>query len=92
MNKNELVSEVSKETGLSKSETIKTIDATFLEIRRALVRKDKCQFVGFGSFEVSKRSARTGRNPRTGEVLQIAESYGVKFNISQPLKEALNKK
>ena len=90
MNKSELVAKVSEVSGVSQSDTEKVIEGFKSAVKDALVSGDKVQLVGFGSWETTTRAARTGRNPRTGEQIQIAESRQVKFYPGGPLKEALN--
>ncbi len=91
MKKVELVEAVAKEAGLTKVDAAKAIDATFEEIKKALAKGDKLPLVGFGTFAVSKRSAREGRNPRTGETVKIAARKAVTFKAGSALKEAVNK-
>ncbi len=91
MKKVELVEAVAKETGLTKVDAGKAIDAVFEVIKGALVKGDKVPLVGFGTFDVSKRAAREGRNPRTGETVKIAARKAVTFKAGSALKEAVNK-
>jgi DNA-binding protein HU-beta len=90
MNKNDLIVHVVETTGVTKGDATKAIESVFQGIQNALIDKEDCQFVGFGSFKVKKRSARTGRNPRTGETIEIKESFTVGFNAGKNLKESLN--
>ena len=90
MKKVELVEAVAKEAGLTKVDAAKAIDATFEEIKKALAKGDKLPLVGFGTFAVSKRSAREGRNPRTGETVKIAARNAVTFKAGTALKDAVN--
>ena len=90
MNKTEFINAVSASTGLSKADTTKTLDAVFEEITKALAKKDSCQFVGFGTFKTSEREARTGRNPQTGEAINIAASTVARFVPGKALKDAIN--
>lgn len=92
MNKTELVAQVrarsaGKLTLAQAEEAVNTILATMME---ALGNKEPVQLTGFGSFKTSKRNARTGRNPRTGEPLEIPESRAVTFKPGKELKEMLN--
>jgi len=90
MNKNELVSEVGEAAGLSASDAAKAVDSVFNEITAALKAGDTVQMTGFGSFSVAHRAARQGRNPRTGETIQIAASEQPKFKAGKGLKNAVN--
>ena len=91
MKKVELVEAVAEETGLTKADATRAIDATFKVITNALANGDKVPLVGFGTFDVSKRAAREGRNPQTGATIQIAASKNVGFKAGNALKEAVNK-
>ena len=90
MKKVELVEAVATATGLTKADSTRAIDATFDAITKALVKGDKVPLVGFGTFGVSKRAAREGRNPRTGETVKIPARVAVKGKAGSKLKEALN--
>ncbi len=90
MKKVELVEAVANAAGLTKVDAGKAIDATLEEIKNALVKGDKVPLVGFGTFAVSKRSAREGRNPRTGETVKIAARNAVTFKAGSALKDAVN--
>jgi DNA-binding protein HU-beta len=90
MNKNELVSAVGAAAGLSSSDAAKAVDSVFDEITRALKAGDTVQMTGFGSFSVAHRAARQGRNPRTGDTIQIAASEQPKFKAGKGLKDAVN--
>ncbi len=87
MNKAELVSEVSSEVGLSKRETRKVIDAIIGTIGDTLAAGEKVTLVGFGTFRVMKRKARTGRNPQTGRAIQIPAKRVPKFGPGKTLRE-----
>ena len=89
MNKTELIAAVAEKTGMSKKDTEAVIAATLGTITAALHEEEKVQLMGFGSFEVKKRAARTGRNPRTGEECLIPASRVVKFTPGKALKEAV---
>lgn len=89
MNKKELVVRVSEVLGVSQVAATKAIDAVFQGIEDSLLKQEDCQFLGFGTFKVKKRVARTGRNPRTGEKIDIKESSTVTFSVSKNIKEAL---
>ena len=90
MKKVELVEAVAEQTGLTKADATRAIDATFASITEALAKGDKVPLVGFGTFAVSKREAREGRNPRTGETVQIAARNSVSFKAGSALKDAVN--
>jgi nucleoid DNA-binding protein len=90
VNKAELVAHVAKDSDLSKEAAEKAVDATFKNIERALQGGDAVRIVGFGNFQVSERKASTGRNPRTGEAVDIPASRVPKFRAGKALKEAVN--
>ena len=90
MNKNELVASVSDASGLSKVDAAKAVDGVFETITGALKSGGDVRIVGFGTFSVADRAATTGRNPRTGEAIQIKASKQPKFKAGSPLKEAVN--
>ena len=91
MNKNDLIASVASSAGLSKSDATRSIESLLDTITNALKRGEKVSIVGFGNFSVSERKATTGRNPRTGESIQIAASQKVKFLPAKSLKEMFNK-
>ena len=90
MNRNELVDAVSSKTDLRKSEASKAVDAVFDAIQEALKGGDEVRLVGFGTFSVASRAASEGRNPRTGEKIQIAASKQAKFKPGKGLRDSLN--
>ena len=90
MKKVELVEAVATATGLTKADAGRAIDATFAAITGALKDGDKVPLVGFGTFAVSKRAAREGRNPQTGETVKIAARNAVTFKAGSALKDAVN--
>ena len=90
MKKVELVEAVAKSAGLTKSAAAQAVDATFEAITKALKKGEKVPVVGFGTFGVSKRAAREGRNPRTGETVQIAARNAVTFKAGSALKDSVN--
>ena len=92
MNKTEFVDAIAKETGLTKKDAAAAVDAYNAVVTKALKKKDKVQLVGFGTFETSKRAARTGRNPQTGKEIKIAASVAPKFKAGKALKDAVNGK
>jgi len=87
MNKAELVEEVANQTGLTKKTSRETIDAMTSVISDALAREEKVALVGFGTFQVRQRKARTGRNPQTGKTIQIPAKKVPKFRPGKELKE-----
>ncbi len=89
MNKQELIGVVADTTGLGRSDAIRAVEGVFEAISGALRRGDEVRLVGFGTFSVSKRKASTGRNPRTGEPMQIKESTQPKFKAGKGLKDAV---
>lgn len=90
MNKTELVNAVAEQAELSKKDAAKAVDAVFESIANALKDGDKVQLVGFGSFEVRERAARKGRNPQTGEEIEIAATKNPAFKPGKQLKDAVN--
>ncbi len=92
MTKTELIDAIAKDTGLTKQEAHKAVDAITKSITTAVKKGDKVQLVGFGTFEVAKRAARTGHNPQTGETIKIAACKTVRFKAGKALKDSVNKK
>jgi DNA-binding protein HU-beta len=90
VNKNDLVSSVAEAAGFSKADAGKAVDAVFESIKGALADGGEVRLVGFGTFSVSKRAAREGRNPRTGETIKIAASKQVKFKPGKDLADGVN--
>ena len=90
VNRNELVDNVSSKTDMKKSEASKAVDAVFDAIAEALKGGDEVRLVGFGTFSVASRAASEGRNPRTGEKIQIAASKQAKFKPGKGLRDSLN--
>ena len=89
MNKAELINAIAASTELTKKDAEKALSATLEAITNALAQGDKVQIVGFGSFEVKKRAAHTGRNPRTKEEVTIPASKAVQFKSGKVLKRAV---
>lgn len=89
MNKNELIDAVAAATGLTKADAEKALEAVFGSIGDALKKGLEVRLVGFGTFSVTKRAASEGRNPRTGEKIQIPASKLPKFRAGKGLKEAV---
>jgi DNA-binding protein HU-beta len=90
MNKAELIDAVASRANISKSDAGSAVDAVFNSVQGALSRGDSVSLIGFGTFSVTDRAARTGRNPRTGETIQIAASRAAKFKAGKSLKDAVN--
>ena len=90
MKKVELIESVAAKAGLTKADAGRAVDATLATITEALVKGDKVPLVGFGTFGVSKRAARMGRNPQTGAVVKIAARNAVTFKAGSALKDAVN--
>ncbi len=91
MNKSELIAAVAEQAAMSKKDAEKAVNAVVAAVTDALVDGDKVQLVGFGTFEVRARDARTGKNPGTGEVIKIAASKVPAFKAGKALKDAVNK-
>ena len=91
MNKAELINATAEKAGLSKKDTETAINAAIDAISAALAQGDKVQLVGFGSFEVRARAARTGRNPKTKETIKIPASKVPAFKPGKALKDAVAK-
>ncbi len=90
MNKAELISSVAEKAELTKKDAEKAVNAVFETIEEALAAGEKVQLVGFGTFEVRARAARTGRNPQTGEEIQIAATNVPAFRAGKALKDAIS--
>ncbi|HJF84672.1 HU family DNA-binding protein [Megamonas hypermegale] len=90
MNKSELVASVAEVAELTKKDAEKAVNAVFASVQKALVEDDKVQIIGFGTFEVRTRAARKGRNPQTGETIEIPESKNPVFKAGKALKDAVN--
>ena len=90
MNKTELIEIVAKEADLKKKDADAAVNAVFNAIEKALVEGEKVQLIGFGTFEVKDRAAKTGRNPATGETINIAASKQIKFSAGKTIKDKIN--
>ncbi|MFG6349543.1 MAG: HU family DNA-binding protein [Lachnospiraceae bacterium] len=90
MNKTELVAAIAEKTELSKKDSEKALKAFIDVVTEELQKGEKIQLVGFGTFEVAERAAREGRNPLTGEKMQIEASKAPKFKAGKALKDAVN--
>ena len=91
MNKAELIAAVAEKTGMSKKDTDAMLAATLSTITEALSQEEKVQLVGFGSFEVKKRAAHIGRNPKTREAIEVPASKAPVFKAGKALKEIVAK-
>lgn len=89
MNKTDLVKAVSAQTDLTQKDVAKAVEAIFETISNTLAQNEKIQLIGFGTFEVRERAARKGRNPQTGEEIDIAASKVPAFKPGKELKEAI---
>ena len=90
MNKAELIDAVAESADLSKASASRAVDSFVAAVTGALQKGDQVALVGFGTFSVKARAARTGRNPRTGEAIQIKASNNPGFKAGKALKEAVN--
>ena len=90
MNKAELIDAIAEEAGLSKADAKKALEAFLASIEKTLKKGDKISLVGFGSWSVSEKPAREGRNPKTGETIKIAAKKVVKFKAGAELSNAVN--
>ena len=89
MNKTDLINAVADHAELSKKDAGKAVDAFVAAVTEALKKGEKVQLVGFGTFEVRERAAREGRNPQTGEAIQIQAAKVPDFKAGKPLKDAV---
>jgi len=89
MNKSEFISAIADASGLTKADAERAIEGMFTVVKKTLKSGDSISLVGFGTFEVRERAARTGRNPRTGETLKIKASKVPAFKAGKALKDAL---
>ena len=92
MNKAELVAAVAEKTGSTKKDAELAVNAFVSCVEGALVKGEKVQLIGFGTFEISERAARTGKNPQTGKEIKIPASKSPKFKAGKALKDLVNKK
>ena len=90
MNKTELIDAVAEAADLTKAESNRAVDAVIASITKALKGGDAVTLVGFGTFQVRERAARTGRNPKTGEEIKIAAAKNPAFKAGKALKDAVN--
>jgi DNA-binding protein HU-beta len=89
MNKTELINKVAEQSELTKKDATKAVEAVFASISEALQTGDKVQIIGFGNFEVRERAARKGRNPQTGEEIEISASKIPAFKPGKALKDGI---
>ena len=89
MNKSELIDAIATEAGMTKADAQRALDATTNSIAKALKKGDTVSLVGFGTFSVKKRAARTGRNPATGETIKIKASKTPSFKAGKGFKDAI---
>ncbi len=92
MNKSELIDAIAADAGISKVAAKKALESVTENVAKTLKKGDRVSLVGFGSFSVSKRAARDGRNPQTGKTIKIAAKNVVKFKAGADLEGAVNKK
>jgi DNA-binding protein HU-beta len=90
MNKQELISKIALDTGITKSSAAAAVDSFFDGITRSLKKGQSITFVGFGTFKTAQRKARTARNPQTGAAIKIPKRRVVRFSAGKALKSALN--
>jgi DNA-binding protein HU-beta len=90
MNKSDLIDAIADSAGLSKADAGRALDALVKTVTKTLKKGDTVSLVGFGTFSVRKRAARTGRNPRTGETIKIKASKNPAFKAGKALKDAVN--
>jgi len=90
MNKTELIDAVAESADLTKADSARAVDAVIAAVTKALKGGDAVTLVGFGTFQVRDRAARTGRNPKTGDTIKIAASKNPSFKAGKALKDAVN--
>ena len=90
MNKSELIDQIAQSADISKAAAGRALDATFAAVKTALKKGEPVSLVGFGTFYVGERAARTGRNPQTGATLRIQATRTPKFRAGKGLKDAVN--
>lgn len=90
MTKTQLIDQIAKEAGLTKKNAAEVVDAVFASVANTLAAGEAVQIAGFGNFAVKERAARAGRNPKTGETIQIEASRAVAFSAAKALKDKLN--
>lgn len=90
MNKSELIEQIAKSADISKAAASRSLDAMIEAVKTSLKKNDTVTLVGFGTFSVGARAARSGRNPRTGETIKIKAAKVPKFKAGKALKDAVN--
>ena len=90
MNKGDLINAVAASANITKAQATDAVNTVFGSIENTLKKGDKASFIGFGTFSISKRAAREGRNPSTGQTIKIAASNQVKFKAGKALKDSVN--
>jgi DNA-binding protein HU-beta len=90
VNKSELIDQIASAAGISKAAAARSLDATTESISKALKKGDMVTLIGFGTFYVGERAARSGRNPRTGATIKIKAAKSPKFRAGKALKDAVN--
>ena len=90
MNKGDLINAVASSANITKAQATEAVNTVFGSIENTLKKGDKASFIGFGTFSISKRAAREGRNPSTGQTIKIAASNQVKFKAGKALKDSVN--
>ena len=90
MNQSDLIANVARATGLAKADAERAVKATLNEIGDAIERKEEVNLAGFGTFRIEHRNARTGRNPQTGEAMDIPAKNVIKFSPGKALRECVN--
>lgn len=91
MNRSELIDSVAQGSGLSKADAQRALDAMLETIQQTVAKGDRVALTGFGTFELRERAARTGRNPQTGETMQVAASKAPAFKAGKGFKDLVNK-
>ncbi len=92
MTKADLAAKIAEKNGISKKAAAEAVDAFISTVTETVASGEKVQLIGFGTFEVSERAARTGKNPQTGEKIKIPASKTIKFKVSKAVKDAVNDK
>jgi DNA-binding protein HU-beta len=90
MNKGDLINKVAESAGLTKAQATSAVNSVLDSVGESLSNGDKVTLIGFGTFSVSHRAARTGRNPQTGQAIQIAAKSNVKFKAGKELTDSVN--
>ncbi|HDL60393.1 MAG TPA: HU family DNA-binding protein [candidate division WOR-3 bacterium] len=91
MNKQELIAKVAEKAGMTKKDATLAVNAFIDAVKESLAKKEAVRLIGFGTFDVKKRAARKGRNPRTKEVINIPERYAPVFRAASNLRDLVNR-